>query len=58
MSFEDIDYYDDTTASNATAPLIVNIDTASGGVALPVTSNGGDITFDPAAGGVFQQTVT
>lgn len=57
VSYESIDYFDDTSASNTTAPLICNIDTDSGAL-LPVTSNGGDITFDPAAGGVFQQTTT
>jgi len=56
VSYESLDYFDDTSASNATAPLICNIDTDSGAL-LPVTSNGGDITFNPAAGGVFQQTV-
>lgn len=53
-NYESIDYYDDALGVNATAPLICNIDTASG-VGFPVTANGGDITFDPNAAGVFQQ---
>lgn len=57
VTYESIDYFDDTSASDATAPLICNIDTA-GGVGFPVTSNGGDITFDPNAAGVFQQTTS
>ncbi len=48
---ESIDYYDFQTAVNTTSPMIANIDSATG---LPVTPNGGDITWDPAAGGVFQ----
>ena len=46
-----IDYYDFQTAVATTSPMICNIDSATG---LPVTANGGDITWDPAAGGVFQ----
>ena len=45
-----LDYWKDTTTPT-TSPLICNIDSATG---LPVTPNGGDITWDPAAGGVFQ----
>jgi hypothetical protein len=56
VTYESLDYFDDTSASDATAPLICNIDTATG--LSPVTSNGGDITWDPNAAGVFQQTVT
>ncbi len=37
-------------ASEAIAPLLFNIDSATG---LPVTPNGGDITWSPAAGGVL-----
>lgn len=52
-SVESLDYYDYATATAATSPLICNIDSATG---LPVTPNGGDITWAPAAGGVFQIT--
>lgn len=52
-SVESLDYFDDATAVDATAPMICNIDSATG---LPVTPNGGNITWDPAAGGVFQIT--
>ncbi len=51
-SVESLDYWKDT-GTPATSPTIANIDGATG---LPVTPNGGDITFDPAAGGVFQIT--
>lgn len=54
VTYESIDYFDDTSAVDATAPLICNIDTATG--LSPVTSNGGNITWDPSANGVFQQT--
>ena len=56
VTYESLDYFDDTSASDATSPLICNIDTDAGTL-LPITSNGGDVTFNPAAGGVFQQTV-
>jgi hypothetical protein len=49
---ESLDYYKDSGIAG-TSPLICNIDSATG---LPVTPNSGDITFDPAAGGVFQIT--
>ena len=51
-SVESLDIYKDS-GSAATSPMIVNIDSATG---LPVTPNGGDITWTPAAGGVFQIT--
>ena len=51
-SVESLDYYKSSGIST-TSPLICNIDSATG---LPVTPNSGDITFDPAAGGVFQIT--
>lgn len=51
-SVESLDYYKDSGIAG-TSPLICNIDSATG---LPVTPNTGDITFDPAAGGVFQIT--
>lgn len=51
-SVESIDYYNHT-GTESTAQLICNIDSATG---LPVTPNGGDITWTPAAGGVFQIT--
>ena len=54
-TYESFDYFDDTSASDATAPLICNIDTATG---LPVTTTGGDVTFNPHADGVFQQTTS
>lgn len=58
-TYESLDYFDDTSASDATAPLICNIDTATGlSPGSPVTANGGDITWTPNAAGVFQQTVT
>jgi hypothetical protein len=51
-SVESLDYYKHTgTESNS--PLICNIDSATG---LPVTPNGGDITWAPHANGVFQIT--
>lgn len=49
-SCESLDYYKDS-GSGATSPLICNIDDATG---LPVTPNGGDITWAPHASGVFQ----
>lgn len=51
-SVESIDYYNHT-GTESTSQLICNIDSATG---LPVTPNGGDITWTPAAGGVFQIT--
>lgn len=51
-SVESLDYYKDS-GSAATSPLICNIDSATG---LPVTPNGGDITWTPDAAGVFQIT--
>jgi len=51
-SVESLTYYKDS-GTESTSPLICNIDGATG---LPVTPNGGDITWTPAAGGVFQIT--
>ena len=51
-SVESLDYYKDSGVST-TSPLICNIDSATG---LPVTPNGGDITWTPNASGVFQIT--
>lgn len=51
-SVESLDFWKDT-GTPTTSPLICNIDSATG---LPVTPNSGDITWDPAAGGVFQIT--
>lgn len=51
-SVESIDYYKDSGTAS-TSPYICNIDSATG---LPVTPNGGDITWTPASGGVFQIT--
>lgn len=51
-SCESLDYYKNS-GSSATSPLICNIDSATG---LPVTPNGGDITWTPHASGVFQIT--
>ena len=48
-SVESLDYYK-SSGTASTSPLICNIDSATG---LPVTPNGGDITWSPAAGGVF-----
>ncbi|HEU4864647.1 MAG TPA: hypothetical protein VFT76_00240 [Actinomycetota bacterium] len=53
-SVESLDYYKDSGTSS-TSPLIANIDEGSV-TGLPVTPNGGDITWTPAAGGVFQIT--
>ena len=50
---ESLDYYDFQTATDATSPLIANID---GWTGLPFTPNGGDAILAPAAGGVFQIT--
>jgi hypothetical protein len=51
-SCESLDYWKDSGVS-ATSPLICNLDSATG---LPVTPNGGDITWTPNASGVFQIT--
>ena len=51
-SIESIDYYKHT-GTESTSPLLFNIDQATG---LPVTPNGGDITWNLPAGGVFQIT--
>jgi hypothetical protein len=51
-SCESIDYFKETGTSS-TSPMICNIDSATG---LPVTPNGGDITWTPSASGVFQIT--
>lgn len=51
-SVESLDYYEDT-GTPSTSPLIMNIDSATG---LPVTPNGGDITWTPDAAGVVQIT--
>lgn len=51
-SVESMTYYKHT-GTDSTSPLIVNIDSATG---LPVTPNGGDITWAPHATGVFQIT--
>lgn len=51
-SVESLDYYKHT-GTESTSPTICNIDSATG---LPVTPNGGNITWTPAAGGVFQIT--
>ena len=48
---ESIDYFDFATATDATSPLLWNLDTWTG---LPLTPNGGDVIIAPAAGGVFQ----
>ena len=53
-SVESLDYYKDSGVA-ATSPLICNIDSATG---LPVTPNGGDITWTPSASGVFQITTS
>ena len=51
-SVESLDYFKET-GTDSTSPLICNIDSATG---LPVTPNGGDITWTPNASGVFQIT--
>ena len=50
-SVESLVYYKHT-GTDSTSPLIMNIDSATG---LPVTPNGGDITWAPHASGVVQQ---
>lgn len=49
-SVESLDYYKDSGTSS-TSPLIANIDSATG---LPVTPNGGDITYTVNASGAWQ----
>ena len=49
---ESIGYYEDSGVGS-TSPLLLNIDSWTG---LPLTPNGGDVTLQPAAGGVFQIT--
>lgn len=51
-SCESIDYFKET-GTDSTSPMICNIDSATG---LPVTPNGGDITWTPSVSGVFQIT--
>lgn len=51
-SVESLTYYKHT-GTDSTSPLIANIDSATG---LPVTPNGGDITWTPHTNGVFQIT--
>ena len=45
--------YFEETGTDSTSPLLLNIDSWTG---LPLTPNGGDVTLQPAAGGVFQIT--
>lgn len=54
-SVESLDYYDYATATDATSPLLWNIDSWTG---LPLTPNGGDVTLAPAAGGVYALNAT
>lgn len=51
-SVESLTYFKDS-AVESTSPLICNIDSATG---LPLSPNGGDVNWVPAAGGVFQIT--
>ena len=51
-SVESLDYFKET-GTDSTSPLLANIDSATG---LPVTPNGGDITWAPSASGVWQIT--
>ena len=51
-SVESLDYFKET-GTDSTSPLVMNIDSATG---LPVTPNGGDITFTPSGSGVVQNT--
>lgn len=51
-SVESLVYYKHT-GTDSTSPLIMNIDSATG---LPVTPNGGDITWAPNVSGVLQIT--
>lgn len=48
-SIESLDYYKHT-GTESTSPTMFNLDSATG---LPLTPNGGDITWSPAAGGVL-----
>ena len=50
-SVESLDYFKET-GTDSTSPPLWNIDSATG---LPVTPNGGDITWTPSASGVYQQ---
>lgn len=52
-SVESLDYFDFATATDATSPMIANIDSWTG---LPFTPSGGDLILVPASGGVFQLT--
>lgn len=49
-SVESLDYFKDSGVE-ATSPTLFNIDSATG---LPVTPNGGDITWTPNVSGVVQ----
>lgn len=51
-SVESLDYWKET-GTDSTSPLIMNIDSATG---LPVTPNGGDITYTVHASGALQIT--
>lgn len=51
-SVESLDYYKHSGVES-TSPLLFNIDSATG---LPVTPNGGDITWAPHATGVLEIT--
>ncbi len=51
---ESLDYFHDTGV-DSTSTLFWNIDSWTG---LPLTPNGGDVTLQPAAGGVFQLTAS
>lgn len=51
-SVESLDYYEHS-GTESTSPLMFNIDSATG---LPVTPNGGDITWAPNASGVLEIT--
>jgi len=50
-SVESLDYFKET-GTDSTSPLLWNIDSATG---LPVTPNGGNITWAPHASGVYRQ---
>ncbi len=49
--FESLDYVDYQTATDATSPLMWNLD---GWTGLPLTPNGGNVILAPHATGVFQ----
>jgi len=51
---ESITYFHET-GTDSTSTLFWNIDSWTG---LPLTPNGGDVTLQPAAGGVFQITAS